>query len=52
VVEELFKAYFEDERDITSHGVLREAGVKAGLDEAEVREWLGSDKGEKRSIRR
>lgn len=47
VVEELFKAYFEDERDITSHGVLREAGVKAGLDEVEVREWLESDKGGK-----
>ncbi|KAI9881154.1 MAG: hypothetical protein M1830_007132 [Pleopsidium flavum] len=47
VVEELFKAYFETERDITSHDVLREAGVKAGLGEAEVKEWLGSDKGGK-----
>ncbi len=47
VVEELFKAYFENEQDITSHDVLREAGVKAGLEESEVREWLNSDKGGK-----
>lgn len=47
VVDELFKAYFENEQDITSHDVLREAGVRAGLDEAEVREWLESDKGGK-----
>jgi len=47
LVEELFKAYFENEQDITSHDVLREAGVKAGLEEAEVREWLESDKGGK-----
>lgn len=45
VVEELFKAYFENEQDITSHEVLRKAGVAAGLDEAEVREWLASDDG-------
>ncbi|KAI9711346.1 MAG: hypothetical protein M1812_007195 [Candelaria pacifica] len=45
VVEELFKSYFENEQDITSHQVLLEAGVKAGLDEAEVNEWLDSDKG-------
>jgi len=45
VVEELFKAYFENEQDITSHKVLREAGVRAGLDEAEVKEWLNSGKG-------
>jgi predicted DsbA family dithiol-disulfide isomerase len=47
VVEELFKAYFENEADITSHDVLVQAGVKAGLDEAEVKEWLASDKGGK-----
>lgn len=47
VVEELFKAYFEDEKDITSHDVLREAGIKAGLDESEVRDWLGTEKGGK-----
>lgn len=45
VVEELFAAYFENEKDITSHAVLQEAAVKAGLDEAEVNDWLSSDKG-------
>jgi predicted DsbA family dithiol-disulfide isomerase len=45
VVEELFAAYFENEADITSRDALTEAGVKAGLEEAEVREWLESDKG-------
>ena len=45
VVEELFKAYFENEQDITSHKVLLDAGIKAGLGEVEVKEWLGSDKG-------
>ena len=45
VVEELFKSYFEKEGDITSHDVLRDAGVRAGLEEAEVRNWLESDKG-------
>lgn len=47
VVEELFAAYFENEGDITSHETLRNAGVKAGLDEKEVKEWLASDKGGK-----
>lgn len=45
VVEELFKSYFEEEGDITSHDVLREAGIKAGLEETEVADWLESDKG-------
>lgn len=45
VVEELFAAYFENEKDITSHDVLREAAVKAGLDEGEVKAWLESDEG-------
>ncbi|OJD30503.1 thioredoxin-like protein [Diplodia corticola] len=45
VVEELFAAYFENERDITDRGVLTEAGVAAGLDEAEVREWLEGGEG-------
>lgn len=45
VVEELFTSYFEKERDITSHDVLREAGVKAGLTKEEVTDWLQSDKG-------
>jgi len=47
VVEELFKTYFENEGDITSHDALKNAGVKAGLDEKEVVEWLESDKGGK-----
>ena len=47
VVAELFRSYFEKEGDITSHDVLQEAGLKAGLDEAEVKEWLKSDKGGK-----
>jgi len=45
VIEELFAAYFENERDITSRDVLREAGLKAGLEEKEVEQWLGSDEG-------
>jgi predicted DsbA family dithiol-disulfide isomerase len=45
VVEALFSGYFENEKDITSHEFLQEAGVAAGLDPAEVREWLASDKG-------
>jgi predicted DsbA family dithiol-disulfide isomerase len=45
VIEELFAAYFENEKDITSQDVLIEAGVKAGLEEKEVREWLESGKG-------
>jgi len=47
VVEELFKAYFENEQDITSPDVLKAAGVRAGLDAKEVDEWLSSDKGGK-----
>lgn len=44
-VEELFMAYFENEEDITSHDVLLKAAVRAGLDEAEVKGWLGSNAG-------
>ena len=47
VVEELFGRYFEKEQDITSKEMLVEAGVKSGLPEKEVREWLESDKGGK-----
>ncbi|KAI0179885.1 DSBA oxidoreductase [Hypoxylon sp. FL1284] len=47
VVLELFRSYFESDGDITSHASLTRAAVKAGLDEAEVRDWLGSDKGGK-----
>ncbi|KAF2477776.1 thioredoxin-like protein [Lindgomyces ingoldianus] len=45
VIEELFAAYFENEKDITSEDVLVEAGVKAGLGEAETKEWLENGKG-------
>lgn len=45
VVEELFSAYFENEGDITSHAILKAAGIKAGLEEKEVVEWLKSDRG-------
>jgi predicted DsbA family dithiol-disulfide isomerase len=47
VIEELFTAYFENEKDITTQEVLLEAGMKAGLDEKEAKEWLASDKGGK-----
>lgn len=45
VVLELFKRFFEGDGDITSHDMLTEAAVEAGLDKAEVKDWLDSDKG-------
>ncbi|KAF2772546.1 thioredoxin-like protein [Teratosphaeria nubilosa] len=45
VVEQLFNAYFEKNEDITTQEVLIERGVKAGLDKAELRDWLQSGKG-------
>ena len=45
VVEKLFRAYFEEEKDITSREVLRGAAVDSGLGEKEVNEWLESDMG-------
>jgi predicted DsbA family dithiol-disulfide isomerase len=45
VVEAIMEAYFENEQDITSTEVLKAAGVKAGLDENEVAEWLAGDAG-------
>jgi len=45
VVSELFKKYFEEEGDITDLAILKEAGVKAGLEEKEVTEWLSTDAG-------
>lgn len=45
VVEELFAAYFENEKDITSQEILIESGVKAGLEEKEIKDWLDSGKG-------
>lgn len=46
VVEELFDAYFEQAEDISDREMLVKRGVKAGLDEKEIREWIiESDKG-------
>jgi len=45
VVEELFNAYFENEEDITERETLVKRGVKAGLEEKEVREWMESGAG-------
>lgn len=45
LIEALFQAYFENEQDITSHDVLLRAGVRAGLDEQEVKDLLASDRG-------
>jgi predicted DsbA family dithiol-disulfide isomerase len=45
VVEELFAAYFENEKDITTQEILIESGVKAGLEEKEIKGWLDSGKG-------
>lgn len=45
VVEQLFNAYFEKNEDITDREVLISRGVKAGLNDAEVRDWMASDKG-------
>jgi predicted DsbA family dithiol-disulfide isomerase len=45
VIEELFAAYFENEKDITRQDILLEAAVKAGLEEKEAKDWLESGKG-------
>lgn len=45
VVEELFRAYFEEERDVADGAVLREVGVRAGLEGGEVEGWLEGGKG-------
>lgn len=45
VIEELFAAYFENEKDITTQPVLIDAAIKAGLEEKEAKEWLESGKG-------
>ena len=44
-VEALSSAYFEHEKDITNRGVLKEAGLMAGLEEGELQDWLENDKG-------
>ncbi|KAB8069585.1 thioredoxin-like protein [Aspergillus leporis] len=45
VVENLFRAYFEEEGNITDRKVLLEAAVMAGLDRGEVERLLESDEG-------
>ena len=45
LVEKLFEAYHELEKDISSPDVLRDIAVDAGLNESEVGEWLISDLG-------
>lgn len=47
MVDELFKGFFENDQDITDLDFLKGAGVRAGLDEKEVDEWLKSGKGTK-----
>lgn len=47
VVLELFKSYFEEDGDITSHDTLIAAAEKAGLDRAETKDWLETGKGGK-----
>ncbi|KAK3086934.1 hypothetical protein LTR53_020017, partial [Teratosphaeriaceae sp. CCFEE 6253] len=41
----LFNSYFEANEDITTKEVLIARGIKAGLDEAEVRAWMESGQG-------
>lgn len=46
VVEELYRAFFEEEKDIAEWDVLVEIGLRADLgDEGELRDWLKSDGG-------
>ncbi|KAF2422841.1 thioredoxin-like protein [Tothia fuscella] len=47
VVEELFRRYFEEERDITDVNMLVEAAGKAGIEGKEAREWLEGEGGGK-----
>lgn len=45
VAEQLFRAYFEEEKNITDLKVLVEAGVGAGLEREEVKKMLDEDVG-------
>ncbi|KAK4124309.1 thioredoxin-like protein [Parathielavia appendiculata] len=47
VISALFKSHFEEDADITSQEALVAAGEKAGLDRAEVEDWLSEGKGGK-----
>ncbi|KAM0551871.1 hypothetical protein ACHAPJ_008207 [Fusarium lateritium] len=41
VLEGIFKAYHEEEKDITDRDVLREIGISSGISAVEVEEYLG-----------
>src|SRR6188474_1981233 len=45
IVDALFRAYFEDGRDIGDLDTLVECAVRAGIDETEARHYLTSDDG-------
>lgn len=45
VAENLFKAYFEDAKNITDLAVLTEAAVQAGFDREEIKKFLDSEEG-------
>ena len=45
VVEQLFNAYFEETEDITQLDTLIARGVRAGLPEQEVKDWMENGKG-------
>ncbi|KAJ5090356.1 thioredoxin [Penicillium argentinense] len=45
VVENLFRAYFEEEKNITHRDVLVDAAVKAGLERSSVDALLDTDEG-------
>lgn len=48
VMEELYRVYFEEEKDVAELEVLVEVGVRTGLgNETELRDWLKSDAGGK-----
>lgn len=45
LISSLFKSHFEEDADITSQDALIAIGEKAGLDRAEVKDWLDKGKG-------
>lgn len=47
VAEELFRAYFEEEKNVTEREVLVQAGVGAGLERSEVERLLDGEEGGK-----
>jgi predicted DsbA family dithiol-disulfide isomerase len=45
LISTLFKSHFEEDADITSLDALTAIGEKAGLDRAEVKDWLSQGQG-------